>query len=110
VKNPNTSFSGSSSSFVGRWRETMQADELAEVECVIGPFLQELGYELSAKTKPKSAARLKTSKALYMPYLDFRFHMKHMPLLGRMFATAEILTPGYVSGLAHSLPWAGADR
>jgi hypothetical protein len=76
VSAPNTSFPAElhSGSFepVGRWKKKLSADEVRQLESLIGDTLEELEYPLSCPSRPKNSLRLSTLKAIYPPFYSFK--------------------------------------
>lgn len=83
VSRPNTSFPQESkkSGFdpVGRWKEAFSQSQLAELEDLVGPFLQELGYGLSSGSRG-AVSRDVRKRALYRRYFDTKIWLKNNPL------------------------------
>jgi hypothetical protein len=83
VSRPNTSFPQEStkSGFdpVGRWKEAFSQPQLAELENLVGPLLQELGYGLASGTH-EPVSRVERKRALYRRYFDTKIWLKNNPL------------------------------
>ncbi len=86
VREPDSSFAAAEgkSGFnpVGRWKNALPPEQLARLEALIGPCLQELGYTLA---QPKKALAgqlaLRRLRALYPAYFSLRFWAKsRLPL------------------------------
>jgi hypothetical protein len=90
---PNSSFRGdgqeAESNPVGRWRIVLSADEIAQVESLIGDQLQETGYVLTAGSK-RSSFPVSLMGFLYPIYFGTKLWLKtYTPLaktadVGRM--------------------------
>jgi hypothetical protein len=89
VSAPNTSFSGDlkSGAFnpVGRWKSGYTHEQLVEFEAIIGPFLSQLGYELS---QPRESLRaspgLELMAAMYRSQFSIKHWLKTTTPLGRL--------------------------
>jgi hypothetical protein len=92
VNEPNTSFAaGSNGGFnpVGRWRESLSAEELGKLEGMIGDTLEELGY-LQAIADARQDANLKRLRASYRKYFDFKLWLKSRTPAGRFLVTKDL--------------------
>jgi len=80
VSKPNTSFPRESnqSSFdpVGRWKQAFSPAQLADLEELVGPSLQELGYEPRSYRAGRSF-RAERKRALYCRYFDRKVWLKN---------------------------------
>lgn len=95
VKNPLTSFKEDLQSGyfnpVGRWRQKFPADQLARFESLVGAYLQELGYPLSA-ARPTKAMNLAARRLIYKLYYPAKQWAKvNTPLSRWMVDYSEIL-------------------
>ena len=93
VSQPNTSFAARSEEFrpVARWKESLSGQQLADVERLIGPTLESLGYapgtEHSDRTASASTARM---RAIYHARFSAKLILKTKTPLGRWFASREL--------------------
>jgi LPS sulfotransferase NodH len=75
VQNPLTAFTDElrdgSFSPVGRWKQKFPAQQLERFEALVGDYLQELGYELSADRKPARTGATK-KRAIYGAYYELK--------------------------------------
>jgi hypothetical protein len=100
VSKPNTSFGVATEkgSFqpVGRWSSGYTDAELARFEGLIGPFLEELGYELATpKEARRASAAWKMKRALYRNYFDTKHWLKSNTPLGRWLTDTTQLRDFY---------------
>lgn len=83
VSRPNTSFPQESVNTgfdpVGRWKETFSPSQLAQLEILVGPLLEELGYGL-ASGGHEQGSRGERKRALYRRYFDTKIWLKNNPL------------------------------
>ncbi len=93
VREPNSSFEGESGeSFnpVERWKTKMSTTQSAGFDHLIGSFLQELGYPLASRPRPRRDFRTVRLRSTYLPLFGAKHWVKtHTPLgrrvhLGRM--------------------------
>jgi hypothetical protein len=89
VSEPNTSFTNEyrdgAFSPVGRWRTSFSSDQLAAFETLIGPFLRELNYPLTADYPHVSNLKaLNRMRSLYRMFWDLKLAMKVNTPLGRV--------------------------
>jgi hypothetical protein len=96
VSEPNSSFTGESSgSFnpVGRWKGKMSAAQLADFESLVGDFLRELDYPLTAE--PKRNLRQARLRSTYLALFNAKHWMRVHTPLGRMIRLERIqIEPG----------------
>lgn len=95
---PNSSFRGDGeekeSNPVGRWRTVLSADEVANIESLIGDQLQQLEYPLVAGSKSRRSLTVGLMGLLYPIYFDVKLWLKtYTPLattadIGRMGISA----------------------
>lgn len=94
VGDPNTSFAaeGPKKDFnpIGRWKQGYSAQELAQLESVIGQRLRDFGYSLETSARAR-AAGFRLKKFQYERYFELRFLMKARTPLGRLWVDAESL-------------------
>ena len=92
VSEPNTSFqSDGTFNPVGRWKEKFPAEELKKFEGLIGPTLEELGYELATKDYGLAdRASLKRMRSVYRNYFDSKLWLKSNTPLGRLLVTRNL--------------------
>jgi Sulfotransferase family len=80
VSEPNTSFPRESNlpgfDPVGRWKQAFSPAGLSDFEHLVGPTLQELGYELRTGASADSL-RAKRTRALYRTYFDGKVWLKN---------------------------------
>jgi hypothetical protein len=70
---------------VNRWKEKLSPREIAELEAIIGPCLQEFGYELSVAEKDRHPSlKDKWMHAAYPAILDTKLFLKIKTPLGRL--------------------------
>jgi hypothetical protein len=55
----------------GRWKQKFPAQQLERFEALVGDYLQELGYELSADRKPARTGATK-KRAIYRAYYELK--------------------------------------
>jgi len=88
VSEPNSSFLGESGQQAfqpaGRWKRKMSAKEVEGFEAVVGDFLRELGYEVSADPKTKSSLRALRLRSTYLPMFAAKQWLKSKTPLGRL--------------------------
>lgn len=87
---PNTSFGAETAAGtfdpVGRWQSHYGAQELADLEALIGPTLAELGYPVTAQQPSESArARWSGIRAAYRAHWEAKLWLKTRTPLGRLF-------------------------
>jgi|SRR5579863_1053942 sulfotransferase family protein len=76
---------------VNRWKERLSSTEVAELETLIGPCLQECGYELTtAASQRHQTLRLKCLAGAYPRFLTAKLWLKHRTPVGR-FANLSAL-------------------
>lgn len=92
VNEPNTSFSAGAGAFnpVGRWRDSLPAQELAMLEGMIGDTLQDLGYPLATTDRPDQRTSLKHLRDSYRAYFDFKLWLKSKTPAGRFLVTKDL--------------------
>lgn len=97
VVEPNTSFPGQQPARdfipVGRWRWSMGAEALAELEGATGALLEELGYALQSdeQTRRGVLRRARTKRRIAHSYFGGRYWLKTYTPLGRAFTNATLL-------------------
>jgi hypothetical protein len=89
VSEPNTSFANEyrdgAFSPIGRWRSSFSPDQLAAFETLIGPFLKELSYPVTADLPHLSNVKsLNRMRSLYRMFWDLKLAMKVNTPLGRV--------------------------
>jgi hypothetical protein len=91
VNEPNTSFSGNKDEFnpVGRWRSSLTAQDLEQLEGMIGDTLEELGYPLAC-TDTRKHRDLQSLRASYRKYFDFKQWAKSKTPAGRFLVTKDL--------------------
>jgi hypothetical protein len=76
---------------VNRWRERLSPEDVADLEALVGPCLQECGYPLTTTTSQRERTlRLKWLAAAYPRFLDAKLWLKQNTALGR-FANLSAL-------------------
>jgi hypothetical protein len=76
---------------VNRWKERLSAEEVADLESLVGEFLEELGYSLTTPQKERQPGlREKWMRALYPGFLDSKLWLKVATPVGR-FANLSAL-------------------
>jgi hypothetical protein len=96
VSTPNTSFKNGSRqheefSPVGRWKTGYTPKDLAMLEGLIGPTLEELGYELGSKnSKTQPPGELQRMRAMYRTYFDSKLYLKAKTPLGPLMVTRDL--------------------
>jgi hypothetical protein len=87
VSRPNTSFPGqpkeTAFSPVGRWKDRTEA-EIAELESLIGPLLEDLGYSLVSPKKATQDLRLRRMQASYRTMFESKHWLKSRTWFGRL--------------------------
>jgi hypothetical protein len=95
VKEPNTSFKGGPGldafNPVGRWKEHPSRHDIARLERLIGPFLTELGYEVSMPAEEsRGSLDVKRFRALYFAYFELKHWLKTRTRLGKYFVSTDL--------------------
>lgn len=94
VSAPNSSFAdGKKEDFnpTGRWRSGFPAEELQMIEGLIGPTLEENGYELATKNREVlNRSDFQRTRAMYMKYFDAKLYLKAKTPLGRLLVTRDL--------------------
>ena len=95
IAKPLTSFkedlSKGSFSPVGRWKDKFPANQLAEFEALIGPYMQQMGYALSTSGRNGSLST-KTRRGVYNAFYGFKQWAKiNTPLSRMMVSYSDIL-------------------
>jgi hypothetical protein len=95
VGRPNTSFDSTGQQAfnpVGRWKSDLSPGALAEFECLIGPFLQEVGY---SRTVPdgtlRMGFRLQSMRHLYRLWFGAKQLAKANTPLARFLVNIDLL-------------------
>ncbi len=96
VSRPNTSFGesgGESFNPVERWRRALSPEDLARLDGLIGPLLEELGYPVTTRPDPaaRRAARLDELRALYLPFFGLKHWVKSRTPLSRYLVNIDLL-------------------
>jgi hypothetical protein len=103
LKNPNTSFRSDRKAGdfqpVGRWKTKLSPDDLRLCESLIGPYLEELGYELAGRGAARTLdARARVMRASYLADFTTKHWLKTRTPLGRLMtkttAWAQQPNPG----------------
>jgi len=94
VSAPNTSFGdGSEENFnpTGRWRSGYSAEELATLEGLVGPTLEENGYDLATRDRDMlNRPDLQRMRAMYRMYFDAKLYLKTKTPLGQLLVTRDL--------------------
>jgi hypothetical protein len=95
VLEPNSSFeadpSGEHFNPVARWKQALPLPDLIRLESLIGDTLKGLGYPVgTAKPSKPELARLRTMRARYRKYFDFKFWLKTKTPIGKWFVTKDL--------------------
>ena len=95
VAEPNSSFqtgsSGEDFNPVERWRQALPQEDIVRLESLVGGTLRELGYPVEAAQPSKSElARLRTMRARYRKYFDFKYWLKTRTPIGKWFVTKDL--------------------
>lgn len=95
VVRPNTSFAGEvrAQGFqpLGRWRTACPPEQLARVEALIGPRLDELGYERAVSPPPRLSAADRLRRRLYRWNFSARLWLKIHSPLARYLSDTKLL-------------------
>ncbi|HYM75139.1 MAG TPA: sulfotransferase [Candidatus Dormibacteraeota bacterium] len=91
VSAPNTSF-GSAANFnpVGRWHEGYSDQELRVFESLVGPTLEENGYQLATGNHALKRTDLQLMRATYLAYFNTKLYLKAKTPLGRLLVTRDL--------------------
>jgi sulfotransferase family protein len=103
VSEPNSSFSIETRTGefnpVCRWKTTLSAAQVAELEALVGATLEELGYELQSPQGPSSSrsstrrsfsAALGWKRRFYQNYFDAKLLLKKKQPFGRMLISRDL--------------------
>jgi hypothetical protein len=101
VGRPNTSFAGSSSSFIGRWRTELAPGDARDVDRMLASRLRRLGYVSEA---PSPSVPLRFRSAAYTSRFAARNGIKHHTFLGRWVTDLSFFTPGSMQITPDKLP------
>lgn len=82
VRNPNTSFQDGKFHPVGRWRDRMTKEQVADVESVIGNMLTAKGYELSEHSR--GAKPIHIARAAYKSLWHLKRWLRSHTVVGRL--------------------------
>ena len=104
VANPNTSFPGATSSFKGRWKTELAANDARDVDAMLADLLAELAYEPVARSVPPVLAARSTAYALRFTLREWA--KRHTPL-GRRRTDLSMYDPDAMAVTADKL--AGVD-
>jgi hypothetical protein len=89
VSNPNTSFQNASDfAPMGRWKTLYTPDQLAAFEKLLGPSLQEFGYERSGPATPSLMSTL--FRQQYLTFFQGKQILRASTPLGRSFVTRDL--------------------
>jgi len=100
LSSTNSSFRGEHASInpVNRWKQVLSAQETAQLEALIGSFLEELGYTLNTRGATRSFMK-PWSRRFYTGFLEAKLWAKVNTPLGRFTSVAPL-------ELEHSAPGA----
>ncbi|MFN2400259.1 MAG: sulfotransferase [Gemmatimonadaceae bacterium] len=93
VTKPNTSFSAPDSEGfnpVGRWRNLFSPDKAQAFEALVGPFLRELGYDLTTRDERPGLTQRRL-RATYPAYFAARHWLKASTPLGKFLVNIDFL-------------------
>ncbi|PWT91126.1 MAG: hypothetical protein C5B55_08610 [Blastocatellia bacterium] len=94
LRKPNSTFRGAdgtlTSSPVGRWKTHLTKSDIVQIESVIGPLLEDLGYPLEFPAAHTRDVSVKLMKTLYPPFFDFKEWLKAKTPLGRLVSTKRL--------------------
>jgi hypothetical protein len=91
VSEPNSSFPGETKGTfnpVSRWKTKLSAEQVGDLEQLVGDFLLQLGYSLLSEVKRKPSLRAARMRATYLPMFEAKHWMRTNTPLGR-FADLE---------------------
>jgi hypothetical protein len=91
VSAPNTAFKDETRSPINRWKTDLPHHDLATLEGLIGPSLQNLGYELD--TKPSPRPDLAAMRAAYRLYFESKLYLKTKTPVGKWLVTRDLYAP-----------------
>ena len=70
---------------VNRWKERLSGEEVATLEALVGPCLQDCGYQLTSSAEQRRLTlRLKCLAAAYPRFLDTKLWLKQNTPVGRL--------------------------
>jgi hypothetical protein len=81
---------------LNRWKERLSQQEIAALEAMVGPCLEEVGYPLSTpEADRKPGLRERCMRFLYFSFLDSKLWLKTKTPVGKLanMATLELLDP-----------------
>ena len=98
LSEPNSSFpeARNDSGSVYRWKSLLSTHDVASIEAVVGPFLEELGYPLSsAEATAALALRKSLLRGFYFALLKSKLWLKTQTPVGRLanLQTLEMWNP-----------------
>lgn len=99
VGRPNTSFPGAASSFQGRWRTELPADDADDVDAMLADTLRSFGYTSDATSRLALAGRT----LAYAARFAFRDTVKRRTPLGRRLTDLSFYAPGAMAVTAEKL-------
>ena len=99
VGRPNTSFPGAASSFQGRWRTELSAEDARDVDAMLASTLRSFGYTSDATSRPALASRT----LAYAARFAFRDALKRRTPLGRRLTDLSFFAPGAMAVTAEKL-------
>jgi hypothetical protein len=76
---------------VGRWKNQVSAEEVRQLEALIGDELQELGYPLSSPIQVKPNLRLRSLQAAYPPFYSLKEWLRLRTPLGRFVSMNRLI-------------------
>ena len=94
VSQPNSSFAAETEAGeftpVERWRNSLDAQQLAVLDELIGETLQELGYPLQSSRTPAEGRSLARMRSCYQRYFSTKLQIKRHTMLGGIFASRDL--------------------
>jgi hypothetical protein len=95
VGEPNTSFKGGSAGGtfnpVGRWKTSLPEEELARLECLVGPTLESLGYPLTISSREICRRfHLNRLRTLHLLSFNSKLWLKKNISLSRYLVTKDL--------------------
>jgi hypothetical protein len=94
LKAPNTSFREERDrpdfNPIGRWKDRCSPADLRLCEQLIGPSLEELGYELTTRADGAGQSRRRVMRAIYVRHFTTKHWLKTQTPLGRLLTSTRI--------------------
>ena len=95
VSEPNSSFPREAEGTfnpVSRWKTKLSAEQVGDLEQLVGDFLLELGYSLISDVQPETSLRATRLRATYLPMFEAKHWMRTNTPLGRFINLERIET------------------